>query len=66
MGYHGKGGAFTITENDEPDPLSDAFIDAVVNLGIPRNSNYNGRALDQRFNPIWDINAVVQGVNYCR
>ena len=44
VGYHGKGGAFTITENDEPDPLSDAFIDAAVNLGIPRNSDYNGRA----------------------
>ena len=41
-GYHGKGGAFTITENVEPDPLSDAFIDAAVNLGIPRNADYNG------------------------
>ncbi len=42
-GYHGKDGPFTITDNVEPDPLSDAFINAAVSLGIPRNPDYNGR-----------------------
>jgi choline dehydrogenase len=41
--YHGQGGPFTVTDIDEPDPLCDAFIDGAVSLGIPRNSDYNGR-----------------------
>ena len=43
-GYHGSGGPFTVTEIEEKDPLCDAFIDAAVNMGIPRNPDYNGRS----------------------
>jgi len=43
-GYHGLGGAFTVTEIEETDPLCDALIDTAVNIGIPRNPDYNGRS----------------------
>ena len=42
-GYHGVGGPFTVTDMDQPDPLSDAFIASAEAVGIPRNADYNGR-----------------------
>lgn len=42
-GYHGFGGPFTISDIDQIDPLCDAFIDGAESIGIPRNTDYNGR-----------------------
>jgi len=44
--YRGRSGPFTITANDEPDPLSDAFIAAAGSVGIPLNPDYNGAEQD--------------------
>ena len=44
--YRGRSGPFTITANDEPDPLSDAFIAAAQSLGIALNPDYNGAEQD--------------------
>ena len=43
-GFHGHGGPFTVTEIDQKDPLCDAFIEGAKSLGIPYNSDYNGRS----------------------
>ena len=40
--FRGRDGELAVTDFDWHDPLSDAFIDGVVNLGIPRNPDYNG------------------------
>lgn len=42
-GFHGRGGPFAITDIDETDALSDAFIRGAESIGIPRNPDYNGR-----------------------
>jgi len=42
-GYHGSDGPFAVTDIDEPDALSDAFIRGAVSLGVPLNPDYNGR-----------------------
>jgi choline dehydrogenase len=44
--YRGRSGPFTITPIDEPDPLSEKFMQAAEKLGIPRNSDYNGASQD--------------------
>lgn len=42
-GFHGSGGPFSVTDIDDADPLCEAFIRGAVSLGVPRNSDYNGR-----------------------
>jgi choline dehydrogenase len=48
--YRGRDGELAVTDVDRRDPVSDAFIDGVANLGIPRGLDYNG--------------AVQEGVGY--
>ncbi|MEJ8853577.1 GMC family oxidoreductase N-terminal domain-containing protein [Variovorax robiniae] len=49
--YRGRSGPITVTSLvDQPDPLSDAFIEACQQAGIPRTRDYNG--------------AQFEGVNY--
>ena len=40
--YHGAFGPIPVSDNDWKTPFSEAFIDGVAKLGIPRNSDYNG------------------------
>ena len=40
--FRGRNGAVTVTDLDWQHPLCDAFIDGAVELGIPRNPDYNG------------------------
>ena len=40
--YRGTEGLLPITDCDWRHPLCDAFIDSAVDLGLPRNSDYNG------------------------
>jgi len=40
--YRGRKGELVVTDIDKPDPICDAFIDGVVNMGIPRAPDYNG------------------------
>ncbi len=42
-GFHGKTGPFTVTDIDQPDALCDAFIQSANAIGIPVNSDYNGK-----------------------
>jgi len=40
--FRGKDGNLPITDLDWRDPICDAFIEGAVQLGIPRNRDYNG------------------------
>jgi choline dehydrogenase len=40
--FRGCDGALTVTDIDWHHPLSEAFIEGAVGLGIPRNPDYNG------------------------
>lgn len=40
--YRGREGPFAVTDLDWRHPLCEAFIEGAVNLGIPRNPDYNG------------------------
>ncbi|MEA2884446.1 MAG: choline dehydrogenase [Bradyrhizobium sp.] len=42
--YHGKGGPLPVSDTRHPDPLSQAFVDAAVESGLPRNADFNGAA----------------------
>lgn len=42
--YRGREGPTPVTEADWRDPISSAFIDGVVEAGIPRNPDYNAAA----------------------
>ncbi|MBB5536187.1 GMC family oxidoreductase [Rhizobium giardinii] len=44
--YRGREGELPITDLDWHHPVSDALIDAAVELGIPRNPDYNGAEQD--------------------
>jgi len=44
--YRGRDGELPITNLDWHHPVSDALIDAAVELGIPRNPDYNGAKQD--------------------
>ncbi|MBX5088168.1 GMC family oxidoreductase [Rhizobium lentis] len=44
--YRGRDGELPITDLDWHHPVSDALIDAAVELGIPRNPDYNGASQD--------------------
>jgi choline dehydrogenase len=41
--YRGREGSLIVTDLDWHHPLCEAFIEGAVSLGIPRNSDYNGR-----------------------
>jgi choline dehydrogenase len=40
--YRGREGALTVTDNEWRHPLCEAFIEGAVQMGIPRNKDYNG------------------------
>ncbi len=40
--YRGRDGALTVTDNEWRHPLCEAFIEGAVQMGIPRNPDYNG------------------------
>lgn len=39
---HGRGGPLTVSDQSEPHELCDAFIEAAVQAGHPRNPDFNG------------------------
>ncbi len=41
-GLHGRDGALTVTDFNDPNPLSEAYMQAATEIGIPRNDDYNG------------------------
>jgi choline dehydrogenase len=40
--FHGVGGPLPVSDTRHPDPLSDAFIAAAVETGLPFNPDFNG------------------------
>ncbi|WP_298255679.1 choline dehydrogenase [Bradyrhizobium sp.] len=42
--FHGVGGPLPVSDWRHDDPLSAAFVDAAVQVGIPRNPDFNGAA----------------------
>jgi choline dehydrogenase len=42
--YHGSGGPLPVSDTRYPDPLSNAFIAAAVESGLPFNPDFNGAA----------------------
>ncbi|MGH6738234.1 MAG: GMC family oxidoreductase, partial [Bradyrhizobium sp.] len=42
--YHGTGGPLSVSDWRHEDPLSEAFVKAAVETGIPFNPDFNGRA----------------------
>jgi choline dehydrogenase len=40
--YHGRGGPLCVSDLRTVNPLSRAFVDAAVELGFPRNPDFNG------------------------
>jgi choline dehydrogenase len=42
--FHGTGGPLPVSDWRHPDPLSEAFIAAAAQAGIPRNADFNGAA----------------------
>src|SRR6202035_981862 len=40
--FHGAGGPLPVSDWRHPDPLSEAFVAAAVEMGIPRNHDFNG------------------------
>jgi choline dehydrogenase len=42
--YRGRSGEQIITDLEWRHPLCDAFVEAAVDMGMPRNSDYNGRS----------------------
>jgi choline dehydrogenase len=40
--FHGAGGPLPVSDSRHPDPLSQAFIDAAAESGIPKNPDFNG------------------------
>jgi choline dehydrogenase len=42
--FHGAGGPLPVSDWRHADPLSEAFVDAAVQTGVPRNNDFNGAA----------------------
>jgi choline dehydrogenase len=40
--FHGAGGPLPVSDWRQADPLSEAFVDAAAQVGVPRNSDFNG------------------------
>jgi choline dehydrogenase len=41
--FHGSGGPLAVSDQSEPHELCDAFIEAAVQAGYPRNDDFNGQ-----------------------
>jgi choline dehydrogenase len=41
--YHGQGGPLNVAEQRSPNELSEAFVDAAVEVGYDRNDDFNGQ-----------------------
>jgi len=41
-GLRGRDGALTVTDFNDRNPLSEAYLQAATEIGIPRNDDYNG------------------------
>lgn len=39
--FHGRGGSLNVTELRDPNPLSSAFVEAAVQAGLSRNTDFN-------------------------
>jgi choline dehydrogenase len=44
--YHGTGGPLCVSDVDRNDPICEAFIQAAVATGLPRNEDFNGAEQD--------------------
>src|SRR5436309_13944967 len=42
--FHGAGGPLPVSDSRHPDALSDAFIEAAAEAGLPKNPDFNGAA----------------------
>jgi choline dehydrogenase len=42
--FHGVGGPLPVSDRRDPDPLSEAFIAAAAETGLPKNPDFNGAA----------------------
>jgi choline dehydrogenase len=42
--YHGVGGALNVADLRSPNPLSQVFIEAAAQVGLPKNNNFNGKS----------------------
>lgn len=42
--FHGADGPLPVSDTDWRTPFTEAFIEGVANLGLPRNPDYNGRS----------------------
>ncbi len=40
--YHGADGPLSVADLRDPNPVSRAFVDAAVEIGLPRNDDFNG------------------------
>ena len=40
--YHGSGGPLTVTDLAAPNPLSQTFLQACAQVGLPANEDFNG------------------------
>jgi choline dehydrogenase len=45
-GYHGTGGPLCVSDVPDRHPICEAFIDAAMSLGFPRNDDFNGASQD--------------------
>ena len=43
---HGAGGPLTVSEDRAPNPITDAFLEACAQAGLPANEDFNGAAQD--------------------
>ena len=41
--YHGTDGPLNVTDPEDPRALSERFVDAAVQAGLPRNDDFNGK-----------------------
>ncbi len=44
--YHGAGGPLSVSESRSNNPLADAFVEAAIEAGEPRNDDFNGPGQD--------------------
>ncbi len=45
-GWHGVGGPLAVSENRSRNPMSDAFLEACAQAGLPANDDFNGPTQD--------------------
>jgi choline dehydrogenase-like flavoprotein len=44
--HHGAGGPLTVSEDRSPNPITDAFLQACAQAGLPANDDFNGARQD--------------------